>query len=100
MIYIANEMTGFYMKCNTGLKWVNVKQNSCFLYIYNNQNQLFLCLFNCSFHQVAYFVFLFPKPLFDMDMNTHATQLKKTFGLCFENFSKFEMKPQMFLHFT
>ena len=23
LIYTANQMTGFYMKCNSGLKWVN-----------------------------------------------------------------------------
>ena len=23
LIFIANPMTGFYMKCNTGLKWFN-----------------------------------------------------------------------------
>ena len=23
LFYIANQMTGFYMKCNSGLKWVN-----------------------------------------------------------------------------
>ena len=24
LICTANQMTGFYMKCNTGLKWLNV----------------------------------------------------------------------------
>ena len=24
LIYIANQMTDFYMKCNTGLQWVNL----------------------------------------------------------------------------
>ena len=24
LIYTANQVTGFYMKCNTGLKWFNV----------------------------------------------------------------------------
>ena len=28
LIYIANQMTSFYMKCNTGLKWVNAFQYS------------------------------------------------------------------------
>ena len=23
LIYTANQMTGFYMKCNSGFKWVN-----------------------------------------------------------------------------
>ena len=23
LIYTANQVTGFYMKCNSGLKWVN-----------------------------------------------------------------------------
>ena len=25
LICTANQLTGFYMKCNTGLKWVNLK---------------------------------------------------------------------------
>ena len=25
LIYTGNQMTGFYMKCNSGLKWVNSK---------------------------------------------------------------------------
>ena len=33
LIFTANQMTGFYMKCNTGLKWVNKKM---FPYICNN----------------------------------------------------------------
>ena len=32
LIYKANQVTGFHMKCNTWLKWVNlVKSNSNYL---------------------------------------------------------------------
>ena len=30
LLWTAEELTGFYMKCNTGLKWVNTSIDQCF----------------------------------------------------------------------
>ena len=37
LTWTANQMTGLYMKCNTGLKWVKAISSQCYTHIEANQ---------------------------------------------------------------
>ena len=77
-------MTGFYMKCNTGLKWVIVKQDGCFLYIHNNQIQLFYTCLIGNFIRSHISRFYFLNHFLIWLLTLMPLFGKKTFGFYFD----------------
>ena len=100
MTCYANQMTGYYIKCSNGLKWVNIKQESCFgIFVTTKINCFYACLI-AHFIRLHILCLYFPSHFIIWIWTPMSLSWKRLLGYIYKTFN-FEMKPQMLIqHFT